>query len=68
MARNQFGCICDMCGKITNTPKEYYKLTIPVYQNDFNNSTQTLDYCFDCYMELKALLQIHYTKREMNKK
>lgn len=64
MARNQFGCICDICGKMTNTPKEFYRLTIPVYQNDFNNSTQTLDYCFDCYMELKTLLQIHYTKKE----
>jgi len=66
MAQNQFGCICDICGKYDKNKKYFYRLTLPTYQSDFNNSVQTLDYCFECYKDLKTILQIHYTKNNNN--
>lgn len=65
MARNEFGCICDMCGKYDKNKRMFYRLTLPTYQNDMVNDTRTLDYCFECYKDLKAILQIHYTKKEL---
>lgn len=67
MARNEFGCICDICGKYDKNKNIFYHLTLPTYQSDFNNSVQKLDYCSECYEDLKAILQIHYTKKAINK-
>ena len=67
MARNEFGCICDICGNYDKNRKTFYRIIIPTYQQDMINDIQTLDYCFKCYMDLKAVLQIHYTKKAMDK-
>lgn len=55
MARNQFGCICDKCGKYSKNRKEFYHLILPTCSL-VSNDTRTVDFCFDCYKELKHLL------------
>lgn len=63
MARNKFGCICDMCGKHSEYKNQFYRLVLPTYQSKINNSIQSLDYCFDCYNNLKIVLaNIYNTK------
>lgn len=49
MARNEFGYICDMCGKYDKNKKTFYRLTLPTYQNDMVNDVQIVDYCMECY-------------------
>lgn len=60
MAHNKFGCICDICGAISRNKNEFYRLKLPTYQSDINNSTQYLDYCFKCYKDLKIRLAEWY--------
>ena len=67
MARNEFGCICDICGAIGSkkdftefSPNMFFKIRIPTYQSRMNNSTQLLDYCPNCYDDLKKALAKHY--------
>ncbi len=57
MARNQFGCICDICGKYTDIPKEFYRLKLPTYESELDNSTQYKDCCFNCYGKIKQILR-----------
>ena len=68
MARNEFGVICDICGAIgchdieksDYFPNMFFKIRIPTYQSRMNNSTQLLDYCPNCYDDLKKALAKHY--------
>lgn len=60
MARNKFGVICDMCGEYTTMRSMYYRLALPTYQSSINNSIQYLDFCPDCYKDLKITLAKHY--------
>ena len=69
MARNEFGCICDICGAVGRkrdltdnmfSSNMFFKIRIPTYQSRMNNSTQLLDYCPDCYDDLKKALAKHY--------
>lgn len=53
MARNEFGCICDKCGKYSKYENEFYRLILPIYEFKMNNCTQRVDYCLDCYFDLK---------------
>ena len=66
MAKNKFGCICDICGKYSKYNNQFYKLILPTYQSEINNSTQSLDYCFDCYNKLKRILAKYYNKEQEN--
>ena len=66
MAKNKFGCICDICGKYSKYNNQFYKLILPAYQSEINNSTQSLDYCFDCYNKLKIILAKYYNKEQEN--
>ena len=60
MARNQFGCICDKCGKMSKYKNEFYHLNIPTYETEINNCVQAVDYCLNCYIDLKEALAKHY--------
>lgn len=60
MARNEFGCICDKCGKYSKYENEFYRLILPIYEFKMNNCTQRVDYCLDCYFDLKKALAKHY--------
>ena len=64
MARNKFGCICDICGKYSKYSNQFYRLILPTYQSKMNNSTQSLDYCFDCYDFLKTALANIYNIKD----
>lgn len=59
MARNKFGCICDVCGH-TGENNMFYRLAIPCYGQEINNSVQHDDYCFFCYEKLKKAIAKHY--------
>lgn len=61
MARNQFGSICDVCGYYGYN-NEFYRLILPTYQSNMNNSLQHQDYCLKCYKDLKKLLNDFYIK------
>ena len=60
MARNEFGVICDRCGKMSHYKNEFYRLILPTFYNRMNNSVFTQDYCFNCYFELKKQLKEFY--------
>lgn len=60
MARNQFGAICDMCGNMTDNPKRFYHLRIPNYHFEIGGDAISLDYCSDCYRDLKIAIAKHY--------
>ena len=63
MARNQFGCICDICGYTAKNHNQFYKLILPTYKSELNNCTMWLDYCCSCYGELKDLLKKYYNEK-----
>ena len=52
MARNEFGCICDRCGAYTKKRSEFYRLALPTYKSEINNSIEYVDYCGECYLFL----------------
>jgi len=60
MANNKFGVICDMCGAYETAKRMYFTLVLPTYQSSFVNCTQRLDFCPDCYKDLKITLAKHY--------
>lgn len=61
---SKFGGACDICGKIDQNNKIFYRLVIPTYESDINNSLQRKDYCLSCYKELKMLLKTYYEDKE----
>ena len=66
MARNNFGCICDICGAYTKNKLEFFRLTLPTYESEYGNCVQYKDYCTKCYINLKELLKEYY-KNEKGK-
>lgn len=60
MAKNQFGCICDICGYTNKYHNQFYRLTLPTFQSELGNGIVRLDYCFSCYENLKNLLKEYY--------
>lgn len=57
MARNEFGCICDRCGKYSKNKKEFYRLTLPTYQSEVGNDVKPVTFCLDCYKVVKQILK-----------
>ena len=60
MARNQFGCICDVCGEYNKHKNMFYTLVLPTYEREIGNCLRKDDYCFKCYDKLKKLLRDYY--------
>ncbi len=60
MASNKFGVICDICGKYSDLTSSYYKMKLPTWDSEMNNSLRYLDYCSTCYIELKLALAKYY--------
>jgi len=66
MARNKFGCICDICGSMHKNKNETYRLILPTYKSKWGNGLQYVDYCFPCYEKLKKLLYEYYVEEKNN--